>query len=46
MAGALGSLGSQRLGVHDDPFTRPVSDQRFEAAHEPRHPVDHLGDRL
>src|SRR5215472_2633355 len=46
MAGALGSLGSQCFGVHNDPFARPVSEQRFEAADEPRHPVDHLGDRL
>src|SRR6516165_10787563 len=44
MAGALGCLDSQGLGVHDDPFARPVADERIEIAHQSGHPVDRLGE--
>src|ERR1700758_1905870 len=32
--------------MHDDPFARPVADERLEVAHQSRHPVDHLGEGL
>ena len=44
MAGSLCRLVGQGLGVHEDTFARPVADQSLEAAYQPRHPVDYLGE--
>ena len=46
MAGALGRLDSQGLGVHDDPFARPIADERLEITYQSGQPVDHLGEGL
>src|SRR5215469_16645295 len=46
MAGALGGLRRQGLGVHDDALARPVVDQSLQPLQQVRYPVHRLGDDL
>ena len=42
----MGSLKSQALDMENDPFLRPIGDQPLEAAHQPRQPIDQIGEGL